>query len=124
MPEWDPEVEVDADAARALIGGQFPELRGASLRLLDAGWDNVVYLVDDRWAFRFPRRAIAIPGVEREMQTLSRLATHLPLPIPTPRWVGAPTDGYPWPWFGAPFLPGVELARGGPGRGRPRRGGR
>ena len=110
MPEWDPEVELDVDRARALIDGQFPELRGASIEQVGAGWDNVVFLVDGHWGFRFPRRAIAIPGVEREIATMPRLAAHLPAPIPEPRFVGRPTDGYPWPWFGAPWLPGIELA--------------
>jgi aminoglycoside phosphotransferase (APT) family kinase protein len=113
MPEWDPEIEVDEDRARALIDAQFPELRGTSIREIAAGWDNVVHLVDERWAFRFPRRAIAIPGVQREIEVLPRLATHLPLPIPNPRFVGVPSDEYPWPWFGAAYLPGVELADAG-----------
>lgn len=110
MPEWDPEIQVDADRARGLIESQFPELRGVSVVEVAAGWDNVVFLVDNRWAFRFPRRAIAIPGIHREIEVLGRLATHLPLPIPVPRFIGEPADGYPWPWFGAEWLPGVELA--------------
>lgn len=113
MAEWDPEVEVDPALARRLIDERVPELRGAPVRLLDAGWDNVVYLVDERWAFRFPRRAIAVPGVEREIAALGRLAAHLPLPIPEPRWVGAPTAAFGWPWFGTPYLPGTELAAAG-----------
>lgn len=110
MPEWDPEVQLDDARAATLIATQFPELRGASVREVASGWDNVVFLVDGQWAFRFPRRAIAIPGVEREIGILPRLAGHLPLPIPEPRFVGQPTDDYPWPWFGARWLPGVELA--------------
>lgn len=113
MPEWDPETEVDTDRARVLINGQFPELHGVSIREIAAGWDNVVHLVDERWAFRFPRRAIAIPGVHREIAILPRLAAHLPLPIPDLRFIGAPTDEYPWPWFGAAYLPGKELAASG-----------
>lgn len=113
MPEWDPEVEVDVERARSLIGSQFPELADASVRELAAGWDNVVHLVDDRWAFRFPRRAIAVPGVHREIEILGRLAPNLPVPVPEPRWIGQPSDDYPWPWFGARYLPGVELAESG-----------
>jgi len=113
MPEWDPEVEVDAERAHTLIAAQFPELRDAGVREVAAGWDNVVHLVDDQWAFRFPRRAIAIPGVNREIEVLPRLASHLPLPIPEPRWVGVPTDDHLWPWFGAKYLPGVELSESG-----------
>jgi len=113
MPEWDPEVEVDVATARALIGSQFPELASAPIRELAAGWDNVVHLVDERWSFRFPRRAIAVPGVHREIEILGRLAPNLPLPVPEPRWIGVASDAYPWPWFGAKFLAGVELADSG-----------
>ena len=110
MPEWDPEIDVDAPAAARLIGAQFPELRDAPVEPFAAGWDNTVHRVNGRWAFRFPRRRIAIPGVEREIEVLPRLAPNLPLPVPVPRFVGAPAAGYPWPWFGAPFIEGVELA--------------
>ena len=110
MPQWDPEHVVDEERARALIAVQFPELAGAEVRPLATGWDNTVHLVDGWWAFRFPRREIAVPGVEREIEVLPRLAPNLPLPVPEPRWVGAAADGYPWPWFGARYLPGRELA--------------
>ena len=113
MPEWDAEIEVDPDRARGLIGAQFPELANAPIREIGTGWDNVVYLVADEWAFRFPQRQIAVPGVQREIETLGRLAPHLPLPIPVPRFIGAASDDYPWPWFGARHLPGVELAASG-----------
>src|SRR5690606_11953580 len=56
VAEWDAELEVDADRARTMIVAQFPELAGLPLRRVAAGWDNVVHLVDERWAFRFPRR--------------------------------------------------------------------
>jgi aminoglycoside phosphotransferase (APT) family kinase protein len=108
VPEWSAEVVVDAPLARRLIGGQFPDLAGASLTFLDAGWDQTVWRVDGRWAFRFPRRAIAIPGVHRELAVLPGLHLALPLPIPRPVFVGAPAEGFPWPWFGGPFIPGRE----------------
>jgi aminoglycoside phosphotransferase (APT) family kinase protein len=113
MPVWDPEVEVDVERARALIGAQFPDLADAPMRQLATGWDNVVHLVDERWVFRFPRRQVAVAGVEREIDVLRRLAPNLPLPVPLPRFIGAPAGDYPWPWFGAAHLPGVELAESG-----------
>jgi aminoglycoside phosphotransferase (APT) family kinase protein len=108
VPEWSAEVDVDEDLARRLIGEQFPEVELASVRLLGEGWDNVVWLVDERWAFRFPRRAIAIPGVERELTVLPRLAPRLPVGVPAPVFAGRPALGYPWPFFGAELLPGIE----------------
>jgi aminoglycoside phosphotransferase (APT) family kinase protein len=107
---WSAEVDVDADLAERLIGTQFPQVELASMRVLGEGWDNLVWLVDERWAFRFPRREIAISGVERELAVLPLLAPQLPLPVPTPRFVGRPALGYPWPFFGAELVPGVEVA--------------
>ena len=67
-------------------------------------------VVGGEWAFRFPRRAIALPGVAREIALLPELAPLLPLPVPVPEYVGTPGSDYPWPFFGARLLPGVELA--------------
>jgi aminoglycoside phosphotransferase (APT) family kinase protein len=108
MREWAAEVTVGEDLARRLIGAQFPQVELASLRLLGEGWDNTVWLADGRWAFRFPRRAVAIPGFERELAALPALAPRLPVPVPDPVFVGRPTDAFPWPWFGARHLPGAE----------------
>jgi aminoglycoside phosphotransferase (APT) family kinase protein len=109
MREWSAEVTVDAELARRLIREQFPELNPQSLRLLGEGWDNTVWLVDEQWAFRFPRRSIVVPGIENEMAVLPRLAPLLPLLIPHPTFLGRPTPAFEWPFYGAPFLPGREL---------------
>jgi aminoglycoside phosphotransferase (APT) family kinase protein len=106
VPEWSAEVVVDEPLARRLLRGQFPDVAGAPLTFLDAGWDQTVWLVDRRWAFRFPRREIAVPGVRRELAVLPGL--RLPLPTPRPVYVGEPAEGFPWPWFGGPFIPGRE----------------
>ena len=108
--EWAPEVVVDKRLARALIGEQFPEIEQRSLQLLGAGWDNTVWLVDEQWVFRFPRRQMVIPGLENEMSYLPILAPLLPLQVPEPTLLGQPTESFGWPFYGAPFLPGRELA--------------
>ena len=69
-----------------------------------------MYLVDSEWAFRFPRRAVVVPGTEREIAVLGLLAPHLPIAVPAPVYVGRPTEQFPWPFFGAAFLPGVEAS--------------
>jgi aminoglycoside phosphotransferase (APT) family kinase protein len=110
-PRWSAERHQDPAQAEALITAAFPELRGLPIRPLAEGWDNTVYLVGDTWAFRFPRRAIALPGFRRELAVLPRLADLLPLPIPVPDLVADDDDPVePWPFAGARFLPGRELA--------------
>jgi aminoglycoside phosphotransferase (APT) family kinase protein len=108
--EWAAEVTVDEALARRLIAAQFPELELRSLRLLGQGWDMTVWLVDDRWVFRFPRREMVIRGLVSEIAHLPQLASLVPLPIPRPTYLGEPSPEYRWPFYGAPFLPGRELA--------------
>jgi aminoglycoside phosphotransferase (APT) family kinase protein len=107
MRTWHAELVVEERLVRRLIG-QFPELEVETLRLFADGWDRAAWLVNEEWVFGFPRRAAAVPGIEREMQLLPRLAPLLPLPIPVPTFLGRPADGYPWPFFGSAFLAGRE----------------
>lgn len=107
MPVWAAEVVVDEQLVRRLLA-RFPELELHSLRRLAEGWDNSVWIADERYAFRFPRRAIAIPGIEREIAVLPKLAALLPLPVPRPVFVAGPSGDYPWPFFGCELLPGAE----------------
>jgi aminoglycoside phosphotransferase (APT) family kinase protein len=109
VPQWDPEIAVDASLAGRLLAEQFPELASLPLRLIGAGWDNTVYAVGDEWVFRFPRREVVVSGIENEIRFLPELAPLLPVPIPVPEHVGVASDAFPWPFFGARFLPGVEL---------------
>jgi aminoglycoside phosphotransferase (APT) family kinase protein len=102
---------VDAVRAAALVGAAVPALAGATVVPLAEGWDNTVHVVAGTWAFRFPRRAVALPGFRRELAVLPALAPLLPAPVPVPEVVAEdddPTD--PWPFWGARLLPGGELA--------------
>ena len=78
------------------------------VRIVAAGWDNTIVLVDETWVFRFPRRQIALPGIDREIALLPTLAPRLSLPIPVPEHVGVYGDP-PWRFWGARHLPGTEL---------------
>jgi aminoglycoside phosphotransferase (APT) family kinase protein len=111
VPQWQAERSVDAARAAALIGNSFPALRVLPVTPLGEGWDNTVFAVGDAWVFRFPRRAIALPGFTRELAVLPAVAARLPLPVPAPVWVATDDDAAePWPFAGARLLPGTELA--------------
>ncbi|WP_206063083.1 phosphotransferase [Nocardioides sp. HDW12B] len=106
------EQEVDRDRAARVLEA-YPEIAGEDLRLLGVGWDNTVWLVDERWTLRLPRRAAALPLLERELTVLRALAGRLPLPVPEPAYVVGPAADFPWPSWAAPVVPGVELAHAG-----------
>lgn len=108
-------MEVDERLVRRLLRSQFPELGLRSVRVLADGWDSSVYLVDGEWAFRFPRRAVVLPGFEVELDLLPRLAPLLPVDVPVPVHVGTPANGFPWPFAGSRLIRGHE-ATGAAGR--------
>lgn len=104
---WDPERVVPKEAARELIEQQFPELAPVAVSALGKGYDNTVYLVNEQYVFRFPRRQIAVDLLRAEGRLLPKLAGTLPLQISKPIFFGVPADAvYPWPFLG------YELVRG------------
>ena len=104
--QWDAESVVDEALARQLIREQFAPVGERSVELVAAGWDYTVHRVDGKWAFRFPRREIVLEPMRRELAALSRLPPSLPVPAPAYR--GEPSPRFPWPFWGALWLPGVE----------------
>jgi aminoglycoside phosphotransferase (APT) family kinase protein len=103
---WSAEEQMDEERARRLVSAQFAPLPERSIVALSEGWDYAVFLVDDVWVFRFPRREVVVPGTEREIEVLPLL--EVPLAVPRPEHVGAPTEAYPWPFYGARYIPGEE----------------
>lgn len=101
--------------ARTLITAQFPDVECRAVSLISEGWDYVVHRVDDVWAFRFPRREVVLDGTARELATLGRLADLLPVPVPSPRYVGSPSGLFPWKFYGARFLAGSDVGEARPG---------
>ena len=105
LKPWLAERTVDAALARELIEARFAQLAPARVEPLGEGWDNTVYRVNEVYVFRFPRRQIAVPLIQREIAVLPKLA--LPLPTPGPAFVGAAAgERFPWPFAGYRMLAG------------------
>lgn len=107
MLPWEAERSISADQAGELISGQFPDLAGLSVEPFGSGWDNTAFLAGGRIVFRFPRKAMAVAFLETEARVLPLLAPRLPLPVPSPRWIGAASERFPWPFAGYERLDGV-----------------
>lgn len=97
---------IDEGLVRALLADQHPDLAGLPLRMIDAGWDNVMMRLGDQLVVRLPRRAAAAALITHEQRWLPQLADRLTLPIPVPYRTGTPGRGYPWSWSVVPWLPG------------------
>lgn len=104
---WSPEHDVSPELARALIASQFPDLAPERIERCGSGMDNIAYLVDERWVFRFPRRSVVAPLLETETAVLPLIAPLLPVPIPVPEFVGKPQGPYRWIFAGYDVLTGT-----------------
>ena len=92
------EVDIDAALVRGLLAAQRPDLADLPVRVVANGWDNAIARVGDEWMARLPRRAASAGLLAHEQRWLPELAPLLPLPVPVPEFVGAPSDDYPWTW--------------------------
>ncbi|MCW2926066.1 MAG: aminoglycoside phosphotransferase [Thermoleophilia bacterium] len=114
MAEWRPDIILDEPAVRELVLQSAPGLLegGATLREIARGWDNVVWRIKSDGApgmlARVPVREIGVPGVQRELWLLERVAQHATLPVPGPITVLEPTDRARWRGFTYPELVGTE----------------
>lgn len=98
----------DAALVRRLVGGQFPQWAALPLaRVPEDGWDNSSFRLGETMKVRLPTAARYAGQVEKEQHWLPRLAPLLPLPVPRPLAVGAPGEGYPFPWSVQSWLPGT-----------------
>ncbi|MBT5310157.1 MAG: phosphotransferase, partial [Verrucomicrobia bacterium] len=91
----------------SLIAERFPELAPVRLSVFGEGWDNVAWLVNGEFIFRFPRRQMGADCMQGELAVLPHLAGRLPLEIPQPVFVSDPSGEFPWPFAGYRMLPGT-----------------
>jgi aminoglycoside phosphotransferase (APT) family kinase protein len=118
-PPWRTDRSLTASQARAAIGTQFPELAPVRVKWMGAGWDNDVYLANDAWIFRFPRRREVARGLELEVGWMRLVAGSLAgsaLRVPEFEKLGRPGPSFPYRFAGYRALPGVEADRVPAGR--------
>lgn len=105
---WDKTIEVTPSLVQALLKSQF-NLETMSIQLLGQGFDNTAFLVNQEFVFRFPHKAQALNFIENEIMLLPYLAKKLPFPVPSPQFIGKPSDLYPFVFLGYQELPGTLL---------------
>jgi aminoglycoside phosphotransferase (APT) family kinase protein len=105
-------VNIDASLVRRLIEAQFPEWAHLPIEpVASGGWDNRTFHLGAHMSVRLPSAAAYAPQVEKEHRWLPVLAAQLPLPIPAPLAMGAPTADYPWRWSVYRWLDGEPATR-------------
>ncbi|WP_195909570.1 aminoglycoside phosphotransferase family protein [Rhizobium tubonense] len=106
-------VDIGVALVARLVATQFP--RWAHLPITpvsSGGWDNRTFHLGEQMTVRLPSAEQYALQVEKEHRWLPKLAPLLPLPIPAPLAMGAPGEGYMWPWSIYRWLEGTIVAQG------------
>ena len=90
---------MDEELVRTLLSEQYPDLADLPLKEVIGGWGNQMWRLGDDLAVRLPRHAGAPQVLHREHRWLPDLSARLPMPIPVPRYLGAPSDRFPRTWL-------------------------
>ena len=107
------QVEIDGSLVRRLLREQVPELSAlALLRVASGGTENAVFRLGDEFAVRMPMTPGAVGGLLKEVRWLPVLAGQVSLDVPEVLAVGAPAEGYPFPWTVVRWLTGEDALAG------------
>ncbi|MFG2405434.1 aminoglycoside phosphotransferase family protein [Streptomyces brevispora] len=110
-PHPDGRAGIDAALVKRLIDAQFPRWSGLPVTPVEVdGWDNRTYRLGDAMTVRLPTAAGYVPAVAKEHHWLPRLAPSLPVAVPPVLALGAPGEGYPFPWSVRRWLRGETAA--------------
>lgn len=105
--EWQANIPITEAIIQNCLAQNFSDLQPIAFKKLAEGWDNEIYLVNEHFIFRFPRRQIAVELIDRENAVLKALEHIRVLEIPKVLYVGKPTNDYPYAFHGYKMLPGT-----------------
>src|SRR6266700_2016716 len=102
---------IEDELVHALLRAQRPDLAHLPLRYAARGWDNELWRLGDELAVRVPRTERAPELLRMEHRVLPRIAPRLPLPVPTPLYLGEPSALFPQPWSVVAWVAGEPADR-------------
>ena len=107
--QWHADIQITEERVKNCLQDRFPLLSPIKIiKCIGEGWDNKVFLVNNKIIFRFPRRKIAVELIERENVILKNLQSLLNIDIPNIKYRGHPTSRYPYPFHGYDMIMGTS----------------
>ena len=98
---------IDVALARRLVKSQFPRWADLDVTpVANEGWCNRAFRLGEQMVLRIPRLQAYSDQIKKEYDWLPKLAPRLPLPVPEPLAIGAPSEDYPWRWLVSRWIDG------------------
>jgi len=110
---WTPEKLLSNSEAKKIIEENFKKLSPVRLLEFGKGWDNTVYLVNEKYVFLFPRRQVAAGLLRNEINVLPHIENLLPVPIPKIKFIIEDCKDFDWPVMGYEMIKGKTVCRAG-----------
>ena len=112
MLKWNAKSIINPELAKQCIQDSPNNLlKVDSIEFFGQGWDNVAFLVNEKYIFRFPRNQEADQLLCDENLVLPKLCSMVPLQIPKLVYFGKPMPAYPFHFHGYEMLEGVPAYR-------------
>lgn len=107
---WESKIQLNKQAVKNIIRLNVPTIEVDEVSLLGEGWDNITWLVNNKWCFRLPKHKDAAVLLQNEIRILSNLPD-LEFAIPRPQWICHEPQQYPFLFYGHLLLKGVTTDR-------------
>lgn len=105
-------IAIDVALVARLVASQHPRWADLPVRAVPhQGWDNRTFRLGEELSVRLPSAEGYVAAVAKEEQVLRAVAGRLPVEVPEPVAVGAPGEGYPFPWSVRRWLDGDTVDR-------------
>lgn len=107
------EIDITQSLIQRLIAEQFPEWSMLEIKPIHSlGTSHVIYRLGDDMFLRLPRVASAVDGMITGSEWLSKIASYLPVSVPTLIAKGMPTKDYPFSWSICRWVDGKNPVEG------------
>jgi aminoglycoside phosphotransferase (APT) family kinase protein len=102
---WEQQKAISDVAVKKIIEANLP-LSVKQILPLGSGWDNHTWLINQTWAFRFPKHKEAAQLLLNEIKILPHLPP-LAVKTPKPELICLEPIGFSYPFYGHPYLLGT-----------------
>ena len=106
--EWEADRQLTTAQVARAVRSQVSGISATKVELMGSGWDSDAYVVDEQWAFRFPRRREVAEGIGTAIKIAAVVAaalSDLGVAVPGPAMLGEPCRDFPYRFSGYRLLP-------------------
>ena len=101
----------EVELYKNIIERCFPQLPIYDVKPILEGWDNFVLEVNGEYIFRFPKRAVVVPQLEKEVRLLPELSKVISVPVPLFKFVWSEKGEFPNLFVGYQKIDGIPLQK-------------